>query len=220
MDWLTRLQSTDADQVRLALPETPAVLLDTLDSIWRMTYGSAEEDHSDYTDPAERIALMNAQENLVPNPLVPVEQVEELDLGGFPGAQQFPELARYRSLKRLYIWENDWTEMPDALFDLQQLELLYIADQLERVSSRIAALPKLRELDLDGNALRDLPAEIKHLSNLQRLSVAINQLEAFPEVLLELPNLKELDLRGNEGLALTETQEQALREKGVQCLVD
>jgi internalin A len=54
------------------------------------------------------------------------------------------------------------------------------------------------ELDLRGNQLSDLPAEIGQLSNLSTLNLSMNQLSDLPAEITQLSNLTTLHLSGNQ----------------------
>ena len=54
----------------------------------------------------------------------------------------------------------------------------------------IQRLTKLEKLDLDGNKLTELPAEISDLRELRELSMSNNQLVGFPTSIQRLTKLK------------------------------
>jgi internalin A len=55
----------------------------------------------------------------------------------------------------------------------------------------------VKELDLSGSGIVELPAEISNLSNLTTLDLSNNNLATLPETITKLINLKELDLSNN-----------------------
>jgi Leucine-rich repeat (LRR) protein len=57
---------------------------------------------------------------------------------------------------------------------------------------------KLIVLDLSNSDLKQLPAELEQLSDLQELNLSYNQLIQFPSELGQLTHLQRLDLRGNQ----------------------
>ena len=61
-----------------------------------------------------------------------------------------------------------------------------------------AARTDQTELDLSGNQLSQLPAEITQLVNLTSLDLRWNQLSQLPVEITQLVNLTKLDLRGNQ----------------------
>ena len=62
------------------------------------------------------------------------------------------------------------------------------------VWSRFASL---RQMNLNGNALRSLPNEMRVLSSLEVLFLSENQFDSVPQVIGELPKLRVLSFRGN-----------------------
>jgi hypothetical protein len=62
----------------------------------------------------------------------------------------------------------------------------------------LGALTGLRELDLSGNLLSQLPPWLGRLTALERLTLRGNRLVALPESLLGLGRLADLDLSGNQ----------------------
>ena len=62
----------------------------------------------------------------------------------------------------------------------------------------IHRLTKLEKLDLSGNKLTELPAEINDLRELRELWVRNNQLVGLPTSIQRLTKLEELDLSGNK----------------------
>jgi hypothetical protein len=64
------------------------------------------------------------------------------------------------------------------------------------------ALNGLRELDLSGNRLRELPANVAHLSKLEWLDLGNNRFEALPAEVCRLAALVSLDVSENRLTAL------------------
>ena len=62
----------------------------------------------------------------------------------------------------------------------------------------IQRLTKLEKLDLDGNKLTELPAEISDFRELRELSMSNNQLVGLPTSIQRLTKLKKLYLNGNK----------------------
>ena len=63
-------------------------------------------------------------------------------------------------------------------------------NQLVGLPTSIQRLTKLEKLDLDGNKLTELPAEISDLRELRELSMSNNQLVGFPTSIQRLTKLK------------------------------
>jgi small GTP-binding protein len=79
----------------------------------------------------------------------------------------------------------------------KQTELNLSGNQLKTLPAEIGELKNLTTLDLSGNQLERLPAEIGELKNLTTLDLSGNQLERLPAEIGELKNLTTLDLSEN-----------------------
>jgi small GTP-binding protein len=79
----------------------------------------------------------------------------------------------------------------------EQTELDLYGNQLQALPAEIAELKNLTRLDLSGNQLQALPAEIAELKNLTELNLSGNQLETLPAEIVELKNLTVLNLSEN-----------------------
>ena len=85
-----------------------------------------------------------------------------------------------------------------AIETAKQTGLLDLSgNQLTSLPAEIGKLTNMTRLDLNGNQLTSLPAEIGVLTKLWQLDLSGNQLTSLPAEIGELTNLKELNLRGN-----------------------
>lgn len=214
------LTGTDATAIRKLLEwRAPHTTLDgwlTLyESIWHMTYANATDmDELKGMDLAEQIVLMNQQEDLIPSPLSPIEKVAALDLGGFPDAVLFPELKRYTQLKKLDLWENGLREIPAELFELSSLEELRIIDPIRKLPEEFAQLKQLKKLCIEGE-LEEIPEAFKAMEQLQSLELELNNLKDIPAFLAELPQLDVLNLGYNTALRIPPALISRFAEKGI-----
>lgn len=216
----TILTGTDAAAIRtlLELRASHTTLdewISLYESIWHMTYANATDMHElKGMDLAEQIVLMNQQEDLIPNPLSPIKEVKALDLGGFPDAVLFPELKRYKQLKKLDLWENGLTEIPAELFELSSLEELRIIDPIRRLPEEFAQLKQLKKLCIEGE-IEEIPEAFREMDQLQSLELDLNNLEDIPAFLAELPQLKLLSLGYNTALRIPPGLLSRFTEKGI-----
>lgn len=216
----TILTGTDAIAIRklLELRTSGSTLNEWLalyESIWRMTYANATDmEEVKSMDLAEQIVLMNQQEDLVPNPLSSIEEVTALDLGGFPDAVLFPELKRYKQLKKLDLWENGLSEIPAELFELSSLEELRIIDPIRQLPEEFVRLKHLKKLCVEGE-IEEIPEAFKAMEQLQNLELDLNNLKEIPVFLVELPQLKTLSLQYNMALQISTGLMDRFREKGI-----
>lgn len=224
-DLKKQLQSTNPREIEEALlvgsnSGEIRQIIDLFESIWKMTYAASSDPEFKAVQNgllADQIVLMNEQEDLIPAGLPKIEEVTELDLGGFPEAAFFPELLRYKKLQKLQLWENEVTILPDDFFELEHLSELYLSCHLEELSPFIGKLQHLKILILAGNKIKQIPASIQKLSKLEELDLSNNQLSELPAFLSELPGLKVLHIYGNPDLVLDNPE--IYREKGIE-LVD
>lgn len=185
------------------------------ESIWKMTYANAiSMDGLHGMDLAEKIVLMNEQEDLVPLPLCCPEEVTALDLGGFPEAVLFPELDRYQNLKTLDLWENGLSGIPKELFGLRSLEALRIADPVTTFPEDLINVTQLKKLCIEGH-ITQIPESFKELKHLQTLDLTHNRLSAVPSFLAELPELKSIHVKYNPGLTVADDLISLFHEKGI-----
>jgi len=80
----------------------------------------------------------------------------------------------------------------------QDIEVLDLSgNMLTSLQAEIRHLSDLRSLDLSNNTMTNIPAELGQLSKLEILDLRDNRLTGLPYELSNLKNLKTLDLRGN-----------------------
>lgn len=214
------LKSNDLDQIskgielsRAFLPAQP--ILQLYESVWSMTYAcSTEPEFVEISKESlsKKISVLNEQDNLLPAELCSIEEVEYLDLGGFPEANNWQELARYKNLKRLDFWENNLTELPGSVYSLAKLETLYVYDELKSISPEIKKLQNLKSLQLEGNRITELADEIGELKQLEVLILAGNHLKHLPGTINALKCLRLLDVAGNPELQLSDKLKAYLKE--------
>ena len=125
------------------------------------------------------------------------------------------------ALKKLYLWGNKLTSLPECIGKLKQLEVLHLgcnklsalpaslrklknlqrlylwANHLAELPVVICELPKLQTLHLGNNELNSLPDAFGHLQNLRELDLSLNNLKTIPSSLGELKELRTLYLSGN-----------------------
>lgn len=89
--------------------------------------------------------------------------------------------------------------IPGDVFSRTELTRLDLSDNrlTGAPQAEIRQLQKLKFLDLSGNDLTGLPAELGQLKNLEILDVSNNRLTGLPLELGNLTQLRVLDLTGN-----------------------
>ena len=122
--------------------------------------------------------------------------------------EELIEQARVEGWKELNLSDRELTELPDALWELTEIESLDLSgNELTELPGAIGQLVGLRSLMLGQfyllrkhgiNQLTQLPPEIGQLTNLTKLDLRYNQLSQLPAEFDQLSNLTELDLKNNQ----------------------
>ena len=134
----------------------------------------------------------------------------------------FRELCEIKSLKQLRIHNTNFSELPDEIKKLENLETLTLnsdrlesAAQLENLKNlkylylsggfktfpeNICKVSSLETLYLQAQEIEKIPREIAELKNLKELSIAFTKLESIPESIGDLQKLKVLNITDNKNL--------------------
>lgn len=109
------------------------------------------------------------------------------------------EISNLRKVVRVSIENCPATQLPDELFDLQNLTYLYLVmmPNLESISSRIGNLRTLCKLEIINTGISKLPEELRTNRQLNSLIVSGNKLDTIPGGITLLPMLKTLVLSNN-----------------------
>ncbi|MFC5272261.1 leucine-rich repeat-containing protein kinase family protein [Adhaeribacter terreus] len=148
------------------------------------------------------------------------DTLEYLDLSGNKLSTLPAEFSQLKKLKIAFFSDNLFTELPEVLGTLPQLEMLgFKANKIVTVpenslaknlrwliltNNQIIELPKsignctsMQKLMLAGNKLRNLPSEMAACRNLELLRIPANEIAELPGWLFELPRLSWLAFAGN-----------------------
>lgn len=130
-------------------------------------------------------------------------EVYELGIKGHQ-FKEFPaEVLDYKNLERLVFYignKCEFTQLPDAFFDLHNLHTLHFHDSvgLSRFSEAFTQLDKLEQLSIHSRALTTIPVSLCELSNLRKLDLSDCQLKTLPAGIGDMPNLQYLNIQGND----------------------
>lgn len=124
------------------------------------------------------------------------DSLEVLDLSGNQLASLPDDLHRLHRLRILFASDNPFTELPIALGQCTQLEMVgFKACRIEHVPAQ-SLPPQLRWLILTDNRIEQLPASLGQRPRLQKLMLSCNQLSDLPD-LSACHRLELLRLAGN-----------------------
>ena len=112
-----------------------------------------------------------------------------------------------KKLVRLILKGAPFQAIPDGIFDLNNLEELYLDnwENLKQISESIAKLKNLKILSIENSKMNSLPESIGKLNNLVELVLNKNKLKSLPESIGLLKDLKALSVRSNNLDSLPES---------------
>ena len=126
------------------------------------------------------------------------DTLEVLNLSGNALAALPDDLPRLHRLQVLFCSDNQFTKVPAVLGQCPHLSMVGFKANQIRTLPGASLPPQLRWLILTDNQLEELPAEIGHCQQLQKLMLAGNRLTALPETLANCTNLELLRIAANQ----------------------
>jgi hypothetical protein len=132
------------------------------------------------------------------------DTLEVLNLSGNALSALPDDLHRLHRLRVLFCSDNRFTELPEAVGQCPQLDM--VAFKANRIRNVPAASlpPSLRWLILTDNQIEALPSTLGHCTRMQKLMLAGNRLRALPDALAGCRALELLRISANELDALPE----------------
>ncbi|PEQ91725.1 hypothetical protein CN481_15665 [Bacillus sp. AFS006103] len=119
------------------------------------------------------------------------KQIKSLDLRG-SHFSSYRFLEHFTHLIRLNLGANNLKEIPDSVFTLINLEILFIYKNfINEISSDVHLLKELRWLSMYRNRVEALPNELSDLTNLEILNIGANPIQHVPN----LSSVRKLVLR-------------------------
>ncbi|XP_072257456.1 leucine-rich repeat-containing protein 10 [Pyxicephalus adspersus] len=108
--------------------------------------------------------------------------------------RRFPlRVCAFTELVKLYLSDNNLTNLPPELELLQNLQILALDfNKFKALPLVVCSLKQLSILYLGNNRIKDLPQELSFLKNLHTLWIEANYFTNLPTVICELPLLKTL----------------------------
>jgi hypothetical protein len=109
------------------------------------------------------------------------------------------EIGKLDKLEKLIINSNELPELPETLFDLENLTELDLSNNtLESLSPKVGRLKRLKVLRLMMNQLTEVPPSLGMLTQLVELDLGFNPIPSLPAEVGGLAMLERLKLRGNQ----------------------
>ncbi len=125
---------------------------------------------------------------------------------GITNLDEVEGLFDLKAVKKLDLFQNSLTILPDAIGNLVSLEELFLFEnKLERIPDSIGKLTNLNALSFSNNHLVYLPESIGQLKSLQELTLENNKLKTLPESFSNLASLQDLRLTNNQLVSLPES---------------
>ena len=112
---------------------------------------------------------------------------------------QLPTNINSLQVKKIILTNNKFTEFPEEIFDMPQLEELLIGhNPIEKLPDNLERLSQLKRLSINNTLIRDFPEDLSALKELESIGLDHNELVEVPEAILTLPKLKRLKLNDNK----------------------
>ena len=138
--------------------------------------------------------LHNNKFQTVPPAIFDLELLEKLNLAGSPIMEVDPAIGGLSRLKQFVLGGALITTLPDVFASLNQLETLWLwGCNFSSIPSLIFTLTNLKVFSI-GKFIKEIPAEIRCLTNLEHINVGGNELIKIAPEIGSLSNLVELDL--------------------------
>ena len=145
-----------------------------------------------------RVILRGDKGALPATALEGLDSIKMIDLSE-RGTKEVPEAVfGLKGIKEFYFARNRMEKMPDLSCWAGTLDYLNLdGNAIAEIPESVGALTKLRWLRLNGNKIKELPAALAALKDLRRIYLKGNGLTAVPEVVKEWTALEDLTLDGN-----------------------
>jgi len=108
------------------------------------------------------------------------------------------KIAEYSNVQQLVLSDNQLSELPGWLNNLQGLQVLTAENnKIVTLVPEALHLPHLVHLNLRNNQISNLPVTLCLCRKLRYLNVEYNNLTSLPSILSELPLLESIRVQGN-----------------------
>lgn len=145
------------------------------------------------------LGMRNNSISQLPEAFANLRRLTEIDLS-LNDLEALPEtVSKMRQLENLNLNNNRLEGMPESIYEMTKLKTLYLSGskQIKLLSSKIAQLSHLRDLDLSDTGLTALPSQIGKLVHLTKLNIAWNGIKKLPKEMGQLKKLTHLSIYAN-----------------------
>lgn len=127
-----------------------------------------------------------------------LDSIKMIDLSERGTKDVPPAVFGLKGLKEFYFCRNAMEKIPDFSCWAATLDYLNLDDNaIAEIPAGVGALVKLKWLRLNGNKIKSVPAELASLKDLRRIYLCRNRLEAIPEVVKEWTAIEDVSFDGN-----------------------
>lgn len=145
-----------------------------------------------------RVILRGDKGEIPVGALSGLDSIRMIDLSERDTKEVPPPVLALKGIKEFYFARNGMERIPDLTCWKDSLDYLNLDDNaIAEVPSALGALTRLKWLRLNGNRIKDLPAELASLKDMRRIYLKHNALTAVPEVIREWTALEDVTLSEN-----------------------
>lgn len=115
------------------------------------------------------------------------------------GLSKLPKNINTLRVKEIILTGNNFTEFPDEILNMPQLEELLIGhNPVSKLPDNLESLKNLKRLSINATQIKEFPSDLSALESLETIGLDHNEYKKVPESILTIPNLKRLGLNNNE----------------------
>lgn len=173
-----------------------------LQNIWQLDVSKHEIESIDPSignlKKLKRIVITDNHLKELPESILKIGSLEELIVSGNELETLTSELLNASKLEYLNISYNDFSQLPLVVYEMKSLTGISLGGnkKIREISEGISKLINLRELSMQGCAIKKLPDAFWTLESLMYLNFSDSGIEEISDQVFELPKLKSLDLTG------------------------
>ncbi|MCC9167684.1 leucine-rich repeat domain-containing protein [Pontibacter harenae] len=115
------------------------------------------------------------------------------------GLSKLPKDINTLQIKEIILTGNNFTEFPNEVLDMPQLEELLIGhNPVSKLPDNLESLKNLKRLSINATLIKRFPSDLSVLENLETIGLDHNEFKELPESILTILNLKRLGVNNNK----------------------